>query len=126
MTVGNLQGVTGELQRLTSAIAAGGDVPPALVGAIRERETRRTRLQTQLAAMTEALAQAAKAPANIENQLRSGSASGGSCSAKRFRGPGRSSKGYSPRKSSVGRSGTTARSATRSGHAFTLADFSKE
>jgi site-specific DNA recombinase len=65
----DLQGVTGELQRLTSAIAAGGDVP-TLVGAIRERETRRTRLQTQLAAMTEALAQAAKAPADIESQLR--------------------------------------------------------
>ena len=65
----DLDGVTGELQRLTSAIAAGGDVP-TLVAAIREREARRTRVMAQLAAMTQARAHAVKAPAEVEGQLR--------------------------------------------------------
>src|SRR5262249_12474555 len=46
-----LRDVEGELRRLTTALASGGDMT-SLVDAIREREQRRSRIERALAAMT--------------------------------------------------------------------------
>jgi len=63
-----LDAVEGELERLTAAIASGGDLP-ALLRAVQEREERRRRLRAELASANRPGLDPAALKANLKARL---------------------------------------------------------